>query len=57
MIGIVGSLVVLGGLEVVRYCFKSIGMGRMIMEVRGENWEGLKGVWGKLSWENFEIRW
>ena len=55
MIGILATFLVLAGLEVLSYCFKSIGMRSMIIELTAENSEALKALSGKFSSENFQI--
>ena len=55
MIGILATFLVLAGLEVLSYCFKSIGMRSMIIEFTAENSEALKALSGKFSSENFQI--
>ena len=55
MIGILATFLVLAGLEVLSYCFKSIGMRSMIIELTAENSEVLKTLSGKFSSENFQI--
>ena len=55
MIGILATFLVLAGLEVLSYCFKSMGMRSMIIELTAENAEALKVLSGKFNAEKFQI--
>ena len=55
MIGILATFLVLAGLEVLSYCFKSMGMRSMIIELTAENAEALKVLSGKFNTEKFQI--
>lgn len=55
VIGILATLLVLAGLEVLSYCFKSIGMRSMIIEFTTGNEMVLKELSGKFSSSDFQI--
>lgn len=55
VIGILATVLVLVGLEVLSYCFKSIGMRSMVLEFTAGNADALKMISGKFSTEEFQI--
>lgn len=55
LIGILATLLALAGLEVLSYCFKSVGMRNMIIEFTAGNPGVLKDVSARFSSDGFQI--